>query len=72
MTADAMLGTFDDLHIGDVIQVTGDTVPLDLVDKYFRVLRIDPETARVTLSPPCSDAAMRHPYRPRAYPEPQT
>jgi hypothetical protein len=54
----------DDLgvSVGDVITMSGATVPKDLEGKFFRVEAINEGT--VTLSWPCLDAEMTQPYHP--------
>jgi hypothetical protein len=50
-------------QIGDIIQVNGPTVPVDLRDKYFRVEGID-EQGSVRLSLPYLDRKLTRRYHP--------
>jgi hypothetical protein len=50
------------VRVGDIISVSGPTVPPDLVGKFFRVTAVEP--GAVTLSLPYLDAACQHRYHP--------
>lgn len=52
----------DHFEVGDVITVNDSTVPLDLRDKFFRVVAIDGEG--VKLSRPYLDQACTMEYHP--------
>lgn len=50
--------------LGDVISMTGPSVPLDLRDKYFVVMKVWPADEYVGLSHPFKDEACLDPYWP--------
>jgi hypothetical protein len=57
-----------DLRKGDVIQVSGPSVPAELVGKYYKVLDVHAD-GTVALSRPFNDAALSHPFHSTLFPK---